>query len=82
MNTATTSCFTATSVHDIDDIISIFPNPTTDYLTINYEGEKEIYNMLGVKIMITNNNEIDVRDLASGVYIVRLEEENLRFIKK
>jgi len=82
MNTATTSCFTATSVHDIDDIISIFPNPTTDYLTINYKGEKEIYNMLGVKIMITNNNEIDVRDLASGVYIVRLAEQNLRFIKK
>ena len=81
MNTATTSCFTATSIHNERNNFMAYPNPTTDYLHVNYEGKKEIYNILGIKVISTNNSKIDIRDLSNGIYTITIAEKNLRFIK-
>ena len=86
MNTATTSCFTATSINDIDDdIIFVFPNPTNEYITIKVNqstsqiNEINIFNILGQPIY--NNSiddtgdimlKVDLSEYSEGIYILKL----------
>ncbi len=56
----------------------IYPNPTDNYLFI--EGNENpisisIFNLSGKKVMSTKNtNRIDVKELSSGVYIIRISD--------
>lgn len=68
----------------------LYPNPVTDFLTIN-SSEKiknlEVYDLTGKRIEVKlNGNQIDVRNLFTGEYllIIKTEMENLseKFIKK
>ena len=88
MNTATTSCFTATSINDIDninDVISIFPNPTNGSINIAMNesvskiNEISISNILGQPVYNKSINEIgeivlkiDLSEYSEGIYILRL----------
>ena len=84
-STATTSCFDATTaIIENDEIenLFLFPNPAIDYITINNQGLKTIYNMIGVRVMSTYDTEININQLASGIYNLRLAEKNIKFIKK
>ncbi|MDA8886470.1 T9SS type A sorting domain-containing protein [Bacteroidia bacterium] len=66
---------------------SIYPNPATDVITINFSLDKivtvKIYDILG-NTMITKNvrsgDRIDISELAKGVYVVRTES-NSQFSK-
>jgi hypothetical protein len=70
--------------------VSVYPNPTGNYLFI--EGNKNpiaisIHNLLGKKVMSAKNtNKIDVKELSSGVYIIRISDgigqTNRKFVKK
>lgn len=66
--------------------ISLFPNPTTNYVSIVSKKpieRLEIYNSLGQLIKIENNSDkIDLTQNTSGVYIVRIYIENLVLTKK
>lgn len=58
-----------------DQRLSIYPNPTQNWLNIDCENEikqVEIYNMFGQKIMTDNGNRINVNNLSNGVYIIRV----------
>ena len=83
INTLGTSCFNVSSVLDntLNNLVA-YPNPTKDYITVDGKGIKQIYNTLGVRLLITDKNEIDLRDLKKGVYIMKLEEKSLRIIKQ
>lgn len=85
------------SVNDVEKVnsINLFPNPTTQYISIASPlvkiNEAEIYNSEGrlVKRASINNetDKIDVRDFAAGVYYVRTYYNNdfiksMKFIKK
>ena len=69
--------------------VSVYPNPADSYLFI--EGIEKplavsIYNLLGKKVISTNNtNKIDVQGLPSGVYVIKLSDGirqvNKKFIK-
>ncbi|MDG2436125.1 MAG: BspA family leucine-rich repeat surface protein, partial [Polaribacter sp.] len=68
---------------------SIYPNPTNSEINIkgnlNYL-EISIYNVLGKKVLVENNSDkIDVRQLPSGTYIIRIfdgeRQTNKKFIK-
>lgn len=70
---------------------NMFPNPTADLVTIQlgsgYEsGQVSFYNFLGqkVKTMMTDasNNKIDISDLSSGVYLVKIISGNEEVTKK
>ena len=70
------------SIHDIaDEKISIYPNPVSDILNVISESSNvkinaaSIYNIDG-KLMLRNtkNLSIDVSSLASGVYILKVED--------
>lgn len=56
---------------------SIYPVPTKDFLTVEFEGSAkvEVYNMLGVKVLQQNTqtgrNQLDVSGLHAGVYFIK-----------
>ena len=73
----------------LDNSLKIFPNPTEDILFI--KGNKNlmsvsIYNMLGKEVLSKmNTNNIDVKVLPKGVYIIKISDDvgqiNRKFIK-
>jgi len=85
--------FSATGVSDeneMDQYISIYPNPTTGIITIgNLRGlSLEITDLRGrtffqSKIVNQNSNmEIDLSDLRSGVYFIRIKGKNFNKVEK
>jgi hypothetical protein len=84
MNSSTTSCFDATTISETDKIenLVIYPNPAFDLITINNKGLKEIYNIMGIRIIKTFSTEININHLSSGIYNLRVEGRNIKFIKK
>jgi hypothetical protein len=65
-----------------ENIVSIFPNPVVDVLTIemdNVKGEAVILNLLGQPIKTVRINAeqttIDVADLSQGQYVLRITTE-------
>jgi len=81
------NCFL--SVNDnILSQLSLYPNPSSDIITINTPSGVEItsttlYNLLG-KIVLnnTNNNQINLSDLPTGVYILNITTDNGSISKK
>jgi len=71
-------------------VISVYPNPATDYLTIKSEEKisaVEIYDIAGKKIPVSvEGNIIDVRKLNAGTYLINFETKagkiSEKFIKK
>jgi len=56
--------------------LSVYPNPTTDFLHIvsNTAQKATLFNTAGQKILETNNaTALDVIDLPSGVYLLNLQ---------
>ena len=72
--------------------VSVYPNPTSDFLYVPLKGSKEekaeIYNMEGRKVMdaVVGNgkSQINVSNLQPGDYIVTIKslEISTKFIKK
>lgn len=67
--------------------IKIFPNPTTNYISLSNEEYVErlaIYNIVGRRVKLFNanySNQYDVVDLPTGMYLVRLIGADDRTIK-
>ena len=69
--------------------ITIFPNPTNDFLMINGIENPvniSIYNLLGAKVIAkSNTDKIDVSELSKGVYIINISDgvsqTNKKFVK-
>lgn len=68
--------------------IKISPNPAEDILTISnlkHDTDYILYDINGRKLksgsINESNNKINVSDLASGTYIIRIEDSNFRFLK-
>ncbi|MCO6500610.1 MAG: T9SS type A sorting domain-containing protein [Vicingus serpentipes] len=72
--------------------ISLFPNPTSNQLTLDSEmniDEATIFDVSGqvIKSIVLNSNTIDVSELSDGVYFLRVTTEkgqifNQKFIKQ
>lgn len=67
----------------------VFPNPSTEYIQVsNLTTNKnyKIYSILGAEIKsgyISNNDMIDIKNLTTGAYFLKLENVNLiKFLKK
>lgn len=81
--------FKSTGVDELDQTaLSVYPNPANEIIRIEgLEGECEvrIYNALGdlVKVVTaTADNEIGVKDLPVGLYLIRCGRQVLRFVKQ
>ena len=68
-------------------ILTAYPNPADDFITINGAADAtvSIYNDGGVLIMVLeaySGQSIDVSRLASGHYIIKVNNQTVAFIKK
>ncbi len=66
--------------------VNIYPNPTTNYVTINSErhiDRIEIYNILGAKVgEINDSKRVDFSSSTSGVYFLKIYSGNAAVSKK
>ena len=66
--------------------LSIFPNPTTEYLTLqvkNYNNKKLSYQLfdiqgrlLGGKVITVSKTQINMSDFSIGTYLINVIQEN------
>ncbi|WP_034058865.1 T9SS type A sorting domain-containing protein [Lacinutrix jangbogonensis] len=84
---------TTLSVNEVSVLLenfAVYPNPVTTILNIKLEGtiEKvEVYSILGAKVLERTKNNINVANLSSGVYVLKVYTEDgsirvKRFIKE
>lgn len=62
------------------------PNPTRNFFSLNSSGKVEIYNTSGVKVYenrnYTSNSQIQISNLANGIYFVRINNQTIKLIKQ
>ena len=65
--------------------ISIFPNPTTDRLTISTKSEMEnweLRSVQGVLLAQGNGQSIDLSEFPLGMYVVTIGGQSYQVFKK
>lgn len=74
---------------DFNKKITLFPNPTNDFIQVSGLDNKEaysIYNILGAEVKngtIDNQQEIDIKNFTNGLYFLKFENGNtIKFNKK
>lgn len=80
---------TGLTAHSSNDKLSFYPNPTNGKLFISSSNivnyKFSIYNIMGKQckvIELMGTNEIDLSELANGIYYIRIENNNLMETKK
>lgn len=80
-NTLSTSDFSQNNLK-----VSMYPNPVSDILNIETETAIktiEIYNIQGQRVKTSNQKQLNVSDLAAGLYLVKIQNiENNTAINK
>ena len=84
------TCYTDLNVNDYHlSNITIYPNPVSNILNIQFNDSKEtqveIYNILGKRVFtktIQQSQSIQLDNLNSGVYILKLTQDNSTISKK
>ncbi len=64
--------------------ISVFPNPATDFINIQWTGNQqnmnvELYDIAGRKVLnakIHNNSRLSVKHYRGGIYLINIVDEN------
>jgi uncharacterized protein (TIGR02145 family) len=61
------------SINDYNNIITIYPNPTTSIVTIEGDAiyDIEVYSLQGIKVMTHKGNSIDLSALSNAMYIIK-----------
>jgi hypothetical protein len=73
---------TSASLNELASNISVYPNPTTDFLNVNVEGTKRVLDLQGKVLATTESNMIEVSSLNSGVYFLEVEGKKVSFVKR
>lgn len=99
------SCDTVVTVTDPDDNcilavneftleqIQMYPNPASDYLTINWDSSKqltavEVYDITGKRLInlelstVVGEKALDVSALSAGIYLVRIIDQSTAVTKR
>ena len=75
-----------TSLDDQEELqIFVFPNPVSHTLNIQGVDENtslEVYNLTGKSVIKDKGTELDVTSLNQGTYILRINNQYVKFIKK
>jgi hypothetical protein len=76
----------AVSIEELaSDDFNIYPNPTSDFITIKTDHKIDsytIYDVTGKKIIQTAENTIDLRAFTNGIYLLTFEFEGKTQTKK
>lgn len=76
---------TAVSEKTVNSFFYIFPNPTTQFISVQSDNSERIKNVsiidvLGKKILTTEQTTIDLSQFDSGLYFVEISTEQHNFI--
>lgn len=65
-------------IKDINQITyRVFPNPATTQITISGDVNRiELFDITGKCLMNTNNATLDISNLAAGLYMIRIIDNN------
>ena len=69
---STTALSTGKAVALANVPLQLAPNPARDYVALNTAGTTRVYDLAGRLLLQTTERRVDVRGLASGVYILEL----------
>lgn len=68
---------------------AVYPNPTTDYLTVKWDGAVNepfaVFNMEGKRVkegVLSDNSQVQVSELANGLYFMKTSKSETYFLKK
>lgn len=80
-NTAHVTIMANAAIDDVnDDIMTIYPNPTSAKININSAEPLKsvsVFNMMGQQVINADNaNTVDLSKLNNGAYVIRVEMEN------
>jgi hypothetical protein len=69
----------------LDDALSVYPNPTQDFVQLNYKGrinEVALYDANGRLMIRTQERRINLLDLPAGAYLLTVETDRGSMRKK
>ncbi|SDW09262.1 Por secretion system C-terminal sorting domain-containing protein [Lutibacter oricola] len=71
----------------LEESLSVYPNPATSQFHIKITNQLELksislINNIGQQVLVTSKNNIDVTNLNSGVYFVKIETDKGNTVKK
>lgn len=72
------------SISELENGFKLSPNPSSDILNISiesYEGDFEIFDLMGKSLIKTNNKSIDISNLYPGQYIIKCKGSIQKFVK-
>jgi hypothetical protein len=69
---------TVEDIYPLDSRISVYPNPTANRIYIQGENvlQAELFDLRGRKIKTTNQKQIDLNDITSGSFILKVTTDN------
>jgi hypothetical protein len=69
---------TVEDIYPLDSRISVYPNPTANRIYIQGENvlQAELFDLRGRKIKTTNQKQIDLNDITSGSFILKVKTDN------
>ena len=89
VNTFSNNCYDSLSIDDstLEASVSIFPNPFTNYVTIDFNSNIElkhieVYNILGQVVVTTKQTTIQTENLQSGIYLIQIKTDKGILTKK
>jgi len=83
----TWNSFQTANLESFNTKINIYPNPASEKILIDYNSNKifnvEMFTILGKKVKeLKNTKKIDVSDLKSGIYFMKISNQNFNYTKK
>ena len=63
----------------------LYPNPVTNFFKVEAEEaiqKVEVYNLMGAKVMETNQTQINISNLNTGIYLVKIYSDNKVGVQK
>ena len=69
---------TIEDIYPLDSRISVYPNPTANRIYIQGENvlQAELFDLRGGKVKATNQKQIDLSDIGSGSFILKVTTNN------
>jgi len=69
---------TIEDIYPLDSRISVYPNPTANRIYIQGENvlQAELFDLRGRKVKVTNQKQIDLSDITSGSFILKVTTDN------
>lgn len=72
-------------IEENQQIIKLYPNPTTDYIHLELENaanyQFQLVDLQGKEMLTTANTTIDVQDISQGMYILNVFDSNGKHLK-